>query len=188
MRVPEVRRIVRGALRPPPGREELLHLVAELWAQPVHEIRLAAVEALAFRADDLEAEDLALVEGMLREARTWALVDPLAIDVAGPLVVAHPELGATLDRWSRDEDFWLRRASMLALLRPLRDGGGDWERFARYADAMLDEREFFIRKAIGRVLRDTGRRRPELVAAWIAPRRDRASGVTLREVRKVVSD
>ena len=56
------------------------------------------------------------------------------------------------------------------LLVALRQGGGDFERFGRYADAMLEEREFFIRKAIGWVLRDTGRKRPELVFEWLLPR------------------
>jgi 3-methyladenine DNA glycosylase AlkD len=49
---------------------------------------------------------------------------------------------------------------------------------------MLDEREFFIRKAIGWVLREAGRRRPDEVAAWLAPRTHRASGVTMREAVK----
>jgi 3-methyladenine DNA glycosylase AlkD len=49
---------------------------------------------------------------------------------------------------------------------------------------MLEEREFFIRKAIGWVLRDTARRRPSLVAGWLAPRVHRASGVTVREAVK----
>ena len=73
---------------------------------------------------------------------------------------------------------------MLALLGPLRRGEGDFERFGRYADAMLDEKEFFIRKAIGWVLRETSKKRPDLVYEWIAPRTDRASGVTLREALK----
>jgi 3-methyladenine DNA glycosylase AlkD len=55
------------------------------------------------------------------------------------------------------------------------------ERFLRYADAMLDEREFFIRKAIGWVLRELARGRPELVVDWLTPRIARVSGVTLRE-------
>jgi 3-methyladenine DNA glycosylase AlkD len=46
---------------------------------------------------------------------------------------------------------------------------------------MLDEREFFIRKAIGWVLREAGKKRPAEVAAWLAPRTGRASGVTMRE-------
>jgi 3-methyladenine DNA glycosylase AlkD len=49
---------------------------------------------------------------------------------------------------------------------------------------MLDEREFFIRKAIGWVLRETSKRRPDEVTAWLAPRTHRASGVTMREAVK----
>jgi 3-methyladenine DNA glycosylase AlkD len=49
---------------------------------------------------------------------------------------------------------------------------------------MLDEKEFFIRKAIGWVLREAGKTRPDEVYEWLAPRVDRASGVTLREAVK----
>ena len=52
---------------------------------------------------------------------------------------------------------------------------------------MLDEREFFIRKAIGWVLRDTARKRPDLVFDWLLPRAERASGVTIREAIKPLS-
>ena len=66
-------------------------------------------------------------------------------------------------------------------LRPLR-AGADMAPFLRRADAMLEEKEFFIRKAIGWVLRETARKRQAEVVAWIAPRTHRASGVTMREV------
>ena len=53
---------------------------------------------------------------------------------------------------------------------------------------MLDEREFFIRKAIGWVLRETSKQRPELVYEWLLPRAHRASGVTIREAVKYLSE
>ena len=49
---------------------------------------------------------------------------------------------------------------------------------------MLDEKEFFVRKAIGWVLREEGRRRPDEVVAWLSTRTHRASGVTMREAVK----
>jgi hypothetical protein len=49
---------------------------------------------------------------------------------------------------------------------------------------MLGEKEFFVRKAIGWVLRDTSRKRPDEVAAWLLPRAARASGLTVREATK----
>jgi 3-methyladenine DNA glycosylase AlkD len=142
---------------------------------------MAAVEFLVLCGSLLDAEDVGLIEELIRGSKTWALVDTLAVSVAGDLVERHPSLNTDLDRWSGDTDFWIRRSSLLALLRPLRRGEGDFERFTRYADAMLDEQEFFIRKAIGWVLRETSKKRPDLVYSWLAPRTGRASGVTMRE-------
>jgi 3-methyladenine DNA glycosylase AlkD len=184
--MPSIHRVAVGVRRAHPDldRAALRALVEELWAREVHECRMAAVELLELYADRLTAADLALVERFLRAARTWALVDGLAASVAGPLVERFPRLGATLDRWAKDPDFWIRRSALLAELVPLREGRGDFDRFARHADAMLDEQEFFIRKAIGWVLRDSSRRDPERVGRWLLPRASRASGVTLREAVK----
>ena len=135
----------------------------------------------------MEPRDLEIVERLIRESRTWALADGLATTVAGALIEHYPKLAGELDRWAEDEDFWVRRSALLALLVPLRRGNGDFARFARYADAMLDEREFFIRKAIGWVLRDTSRKRPDLTYAWLEPRAKRASGVTIREAVKYMT-
>jgi len=184
--VPEVRRVVRDYLRVHKNLAgaEAVALAEALWAEPVHERRLAAVLLLESAALRLGAGDVAVIERLLREARTWALVDELAANVVGPMVERLPGMGRILDRWARDEDFWIRRSALLALLVALRRGGGDFERFGRYADAMLEEKEFFIRKAIGWVLRETSKKRPELVADWLAPREARLSGVTRREAFK----
>jgi 3-methyladenine DNA glycosylase AlkD len=184
--VPTVAGTVKQLRRANPelSRDDLLLLTTRLWHRGVFELRMAAVDLLELYLADLQPADLDLIESMLREAGTWALVDNLAASIAGPLVERHPELASTLDRWASDDDFWIRRSALLALLKPLRAGGGDFDRFGRYADQMLEEREFFIRKAIGWVLRDTSRRRPELVAAWVAPRTHRMSGVTIREAVK----
>ncbi len=135
----------------------------------------------------LERSDFRLLEQLIRESHTWALVDWLAIPVAGPLVERFPALNRTLDRWSRDGDFWVRRSAMLALLLPRRRGDGDFDRFGRYADRMLEEPEFFIRKAIGWVLRETSKKRPRLVFGWLMPRAIHASGVTVREAVKYLT-
>jgi 3-methyladenine DNA glycosylase AlkD len=186
VRTPAFRRAIKAELAasPPLDRTALLATVSALWAHEVFELRAAAVELLDTHGALLLPRDLALVERLVRESHTWALVDGLAAHVAGALVERHPTLGRTLDRWARDPDFWIRRSAMLALLVPLRRGGGDFDRFSRYADAMLHEREFFIRKAIGWVLRDTSKKRPAMIAEWLAPRMHRASGVTLREALK----
>lgn len=203
--VPTVRRIVTGQLRAvAPGgkltREEAFALAEELWPaaatgprpasgpdaparSQVFEHCLAAVEVLVMQRNRLTPSDLPGLEPYVHDARTWALVDPLATQVAGEVVAAAPgpAADALLERWCHDADFWLRRSGLLAELRPLASGQ-PFDRFARHADQMLDEREFFIRKAIGWVLRETGKRRPADVIGYVLPRASRLSGVTWREV------
>src|SRR6201994_2646574 len=184
--VPATRTVIRTWCRAHPGlsHDDLTALAASLWANPVFECRMAAQMLLIQNPGLLGPLDIPLIERMLREARTWALVDALTCDLMGPLTERHPELGAVLDRWSADPDFWIRRSALLSLMLPLRRGAGDFARFSRYADQMLDEKEFFVRKAIGWVLRETARKRPDLVAAWLEPRITLLSGVTLRAALK----
>jgi 3-methyladenine DNA glycosylase AlkD len=182
--VPATRAIVTAWRRAHPEltRQHLTQVAAALWDRPLFECRMAAVILLTDRRRLLTVDDAALVERFLRTSGTWALVDALASDVMGSLAERFPELFDVLDRWAADDDFWMRRSAMLALLLPLRRGDlANWQRFAGYADAMLADREFFIRKAIGWVLRETAKKHPDVVADWLAPRMHRASGVTVRE-------
>ena len=91
-------------------------------------------------------------------------MDWLATKVVGP-PGGGPARGppkSQLQRWAKDEHLWVRRTALLAQLDALRAGGGDFALFAALAAPLLAEKEFFIRKAIGWILRDVSRRRPEL--------------------------
>jgi 3-methyladenine DNA glycosylase AlkD len=186
--MPDIRRVMRSVLSSGPtlDHDGVVDLAEALWSRPVFERRMAAVLLLARRADALSERDVPLIERFLRESRTWALVDSLASDVLGALVALAPEsMTPQLDRWATDSDFWIRRASLLAELRGARSGDeGALQRFFARAEPMLDVREFFIRKAIGWVLREAARHRPAEVAEWLAPRTHRASGITMREAVK----
>jgi 3-methyladenine DNA glycosylase AlkD len=58
-----------------------------------------------------------------------------------------------------------------------------------YAEPMLAEKEFFIRKAIGWVLREVARRNPRWVAEWTEHHISTMSGITFREtVRRLPAD
>lgn len=185
--VPAIRSVVTGVHRDHPdlGHDQLVALVQTLWAVPIHERRAAAVHLLDAYGALLSPADVPLLERLLRESRTWALVDDLAASVLGPLVEREDAaLDPVLRRWAVDPDPWIRRASLLAHLVALREGRGNVERFTDLADQLLEDRERFVAKAIGWVLRDTAKRRPELVTAWLLPRAARASRITVREAVK----
>jgi 3-methyladenine DNA glycosylase AlkD len=181
--VPGIRSAVTGTARsrPDPGRDGVLAWARVLWREPVHERRTAAIEVLRRFAASLETADLALVEAWIREAHGWAYVDPLAGDIAGPVALRHPAAWPLIDAWAADEDFWVRRSALLTLLPGIRRGQPDRERFERYATPLLAEKEFFIRKAIGWVLRELSKKDPAYVAAWTRRHLDLMSGVTFTE-------
>lgn len=182
--VPDMRRVVTSALRGQPGLDgaAVLAWAAALWREPVFERRIAAVELLAQAVRRLTAADLVAVEALIRDAGTWALVDGLACNVAGAVAFRDPAASWPLiDGWAGDTDFWVRRSALLALLPGVRSGKPDLARFTGYAESMIAEREFFIRKAIGWVLREIARRDPEFTARWTENHLRQMSGVTFRE-------
>jgi 3-methyladenine DNA glycosylase AlkD len=53
---------------------------------------------------------------------------------------------------------------------------------------LIGETEFFIRKALGWVLRELAKSDPEWVARWVWPRVGLISGVTIREAVRRLPD
>lgn len=190
--VPAVRKIVKAVRKGHPAlpRDEVVALSQQLWGDRVHECRLAAALMLSAYVDRLPATDVDLLEELIRDAGTWALVDVLAGDVAGHLLLAHPEVEAAFRRWGGDDDMWVRRAGILGFLVPLRDPRCHDRYFGvltDIADSVLGDPRFFVRKALGWVLREVGKQQPDDVFGWLAPRVPRVSGVTLREAVKYLS-
>ncbi|WP_445443778.1 DNA alkylation repair protein [Clavibacter sp. km1a] len=169
-----VRGTVRDLGRRHPGmsRDEAVALASELWRSRVYERRLAAVVLLQTHVDRLDNGDLTRIEGFVRDARLRVLVDPLALDVIGPLVerLAGPsrvKADAALDRWAGEADVWLRRAALLSPSRPLRAGGGDWDGFLRRARAARTAPRGghdVVREAVDRVRELVRDARPDLAA------------------------
>jgi len=186
--VGEIREVLKRftAGHPNLSRLDVLSAAQALWSRPVHERRMAAVMLLESRTNLLIAEDLDFLETLIREARGWAFVDAIAGDIAGAILVRHPGASRRVDRWALDPDFWVRRSALLSTLLPHK-AGRPLDRFLGYAEAMLDETMFFIRKAIGWVLREAGKQRGDEVFAWLESRMARVSGVTIREAVKYLS-
>jgi 3-methyladenine DNA glycosylase AlkD len=132
------------------------------------------------RAVFTDADAPWLIE-LVRAAGCWAHVDWLATKVLGSVATRSARASKLLRAWAADEDFWVRRTALLAQLDELRAGRGDFALFEALALPMLPEREFFIRKALGWVLRDVSRKRPALVRAFLRAHGAACSPLTRRE-------
>jgi 3-methyladenine DNA glycosylase AlkD len=175
--------LVRAAIPELADRRHLRALAAAFYATDFHDLRSTGIALMERRQALLTAADLPWLVDLVRRSANWAHVDWLVTKVVGPILARAPAAvrRRTLRAWARDADLWVRRAALLAQLDQLRAGGGDFPLFAELAAPMLPEKEFFIRKAIGWVLREVGHRRPQLAFEFLRAHRDQASGLTLRE-------
>jgi 3-methyladenine DNA glycosylase AlkD len=166
------------------GDTSLRPLVDALWRTRVHELRAVAIVLLERRVSVLDAGDLPRIERFLRESRTWAYVDWISTKILASMLLRIDAVRTALPRWARDDDFWMRRTALLTLMPPVVRGQVPFSAFSVLAIPMLGEREFFIRKAIGWVLRAVSKQSPAVVAEFLRTHRADVSGLTMREGAK----
>ena len=184
--VPKIRRIAKEfrAGNRKTSKGALWGLCRALWGGNFHEERALAIFLLDEYHALLDYSDMPLLEGMLRGSVNWDQVDEISVHLVGTVLERDGRALEYLQKWRRDENFWMRRASLLSQLLLFRRGKGDRALFYSLAREMMEEKEFFIRKAIGWVLREIARNDPEEVFRFVAENRPRMSGVTLREATR----
>lgn len=184
--VPKIRSVARRFRRENRdiAKEALWELCRTLWRGGFHEERALAMLLLAEYPALLDFSDMPSLEEMLRESINWDQVDEISVHLVGPVLQKDQRVFDYLRRWSKDPNFWLRRAALLSQLLLFRAGKGDKALFYSFADQMLEEKEFFIRKAIGWVLRELSGVEPEEVFRFVVENRARMSGVTFREATR----
>jgi 3-methyladenine DNA glycosylase AlkD len=165
-------------------RNELIAYATALFATDAFDLRSVAIALLERNWKLLQASDAPWLVELARAGACWAHVDFLATAVIDPLLERERSVATWARAWANDDSFWVRRVALLCQLRPLRRGAGDFALFAHVAAPMLLEKEFFIRKAIGWVLREVSKKRPALVRDFVLPHARTASGVTWREATK----
>jgi len=179
----ELYRELKARFRPS-DEGELLAQMEALWQPPWREPKYAAIEhARAFENKLLGPAALPLLERTIRSGAWWDLVDGLAAWLVGSIYLRHRKpIRSTLDRWRTDDDLWLRRSVLLAHLKHK----DETDARALFADveALMHEKEFFIRKAIGWVLRDYSYAAPDAVKAFLVAHRNELSGLSFREGAK----
>jgi 3-methyladenine DNA glycosylase AlkD len=122
---------------------------------------------------------IAVVERLVTTKSWWDTVDSLAKGGAGALVLRHPDLAATMDRWIDDGNIWLRRTAILHQLGFKERT--DAARLFRYCALRAGEQEFFIRKALGWALREYSKVDAEAVRAFVSEHERELSGLSKRE-------
>ena len=137
-------------------------IVTELWDGATHrEERYVAVDLCAMRpARPWQDADLVpLYDHFVVTGAWWDHVDAVAIALLGPILRAdRPTVEPIVRGWITDDDLWRRRTSII--IQNGAKAATDDELLADAIVANLDDRDFFIRKAIGWALREQAKSDP----------------------------
>jgi len=170
----------------PASRAEWEQTVRALWDGATHrEERYAAIAFAQHRAakkwQDPDALDL--YQHLISTGAWWDLVDTVAGDLVGGVLLSHTrKTTPTMREWAVSDDLWLRRAAVLCQLKHGTDT--DLDLLLYVIEANLDDTSFWLRKAIGWALRQYARTDPEWVRAEVERLGSRLSGLSRREALK----
>jgi 3-methyladenine DNA glycosylase AlkD len=165
---PRQRELSRQVLAgmPVPAEDDLRAVALACWALPEREYQYFACGYLRRHVKVCAPDFLGTVQELLTTKPWWDTVDALASNVAGPLVLRHPELVPTLDDWITGNDLWLIRAALIHQLTFKQRT--DAPRLFGYCRLRAEHPDFFVRKAIGWALRQYAKTDPEAVRRFVA--------------------
>ncbi len=188
LQAPDLRRVCRALFdsQPLPDRAGWERTVRTLWDEAAYrEERYAAIALTGHRLyrGYQDPSVLPLYEHMIVTGAWWDHVDELASRRVGPVLLAYPaEVTPVMRAWSTDADRWRRRSSIICQLAAKQQT--DRALLTDCVLANLDDRDFFLRKAIGWALRQYARVDPGWVRAFVAEHRERMSPLSVREATK----
>jgi 3-methyladenine DNA glycosylase AlkD len=168
------------------SREEWEATVRALWdGAQYREERYVALELVGARryASYRTMEALPLYAYLIVSGAWWDLVDGLATHQIGDMLRQYPvEMRPRLLEWSRGDDPWLRRTSIICQVGF--KSATDQALLYACIEPSLSERDFFLRKGIGWALREYAKAEPKAVRQYVAEHADRLSGLSRREALK----
>lgn len=129
-------------------------------------------------------ENLELYLELIRLTQWWDIVDDAAVHLVGGSLKTVDDIKIFLQSWIVDENMWIRRTALLAQLKY--KNATDSVLLSKLILSVINEKEFFIRKAIGWVLREYSYTNPEWVKSFIKEHEKELSGLSIREGLKAI--
>ena len=156
-------------------------IVKWCWQQPQREYQYFAMEFLGRAAKKADEEIIILYVHMITNKSWWDTVDYIAANLVGNYLKLFPQRTKELtSQWMSSNDMWLQRTCLLFQLKY--KSAMDTELMHSFISRLSGSNEFFIRKAIGWVLREYSKTDAEFVVDYV--KNHPMSGLSQREALK----
>ena len=128
----------------------------------------------------LEPSDFPLLERWLKTyIDGWGSCDGFCTKAFGHFLLSYPQYLPKLEQWARSKNKWLRRASAVVLILPVRQRKYLPEVF-KIADLLLEDKEDLVQKGYGWMLKEASNRSPDEVFAYVMEHKARMPRTALR--------
>lgn len=146
--------------------ENFDEIVRWCWTQPQREYQYFAMEFLKRRMKKTDIQIIDLYEFMLLEKSWWDTVDFIAANLLGDYFKKYPDqIKPITNRWMKSGNMWLQRSCLLFQLKY--KNSTDINLMTNFILELNGSKEFFIKKAIGWVLREYSKTKPVFVVDFV---------------------
>ena len=165
--------------------DEASEIFKRLIVSDVHDEKIAAIFLLNRFNKNFNRETLNMIQELIPENfDTWAITDTTMIRVIGPFLgkKGNEELAEkTIDKWSESENLWVRRASLVILLKIIMMKKEFDEIYVfELAEKMYKYPEEYIQKGIGWLLKTCSKYKPDLIFKYLMNNKGNISRLILR--------
>lgn len=147
-------------------QKELFGTVHYLWTLPQREFQHCGVDLLVKHMKLLMPENIEDIEKLIVTKSWWDTVDGLSVWICGEYFQKYPgKIPFVTDKWMSSGNMWLQRSVLLFQLKYKEKT--DTGSLAKWIQQLTQHKDFFIKKAIGWILREYSKTNPAWVVSFV---------------------
>ncbi len=160
--------------------DEVLAIWSDIWfSSPYFEVMSAALMHYSRRKARIAPEVWPVLARWSSRVENWAHSDELSTIYSYLLAQRPTEVYAQLEAWNAADEQWLRRLSLVSLIREAKKPSSllSLDRVLPLVTACVDDRRYYVQKGVGWLLRELSDVYPDQIGAFFEAHKGNLSGV-----------
>ena len=151
----------------------------ELIKSPIFDEKTAAFSFIAHFQKDFNEDTLRIFRKWFEKyVNNWGTCDSFCLKVIGPFLKDNPELVPKLEDWSKSKNLWVKRASLVGVLKISRYLKPNY--ILKRAEPFMETKEPFLQKAVGWLLKESSKWHKKEVVDFLLKWKKKTSRLVLR--------
>ncbi|MFH1286259.1 MAG: DNA alkylation repair protein [Candidatus Magasanikbacteria bacterium] len=181
VRTPMTRRISKDYFPKEKSKQDVFKLCEELLEKRTFEETVIAFSWARRMRKDFQEKDFKRFEAWLKKyVDNWAFCDDFCTHTLGEFITDFPEFVPNAKAWHTSKNRWLRRASAVSFIYPIRKEKKFLEDIFEIADKLLLDEDDLVQKGYGWTLKVAADIYPKIVFDFVMKRKDTMPRTALR--------